>query len=139
MVCDGSCGNDGDEAYTEQSAGRRADGTRLKRFSPERKSVVIDDAFNGAEVHTVVGVLASRLPSHRGPRAWHVDREAAGTCEASLAPRNGAVVGPDRKKVSAMAGGESDSSIVLRGGRTDHMGKGWAGLWNRQADQDSDA
>jgi len=45
----------------------------------------------------------------------------------------------NQKEKSKMSNGESDQPIVLRDGRTDHMGKGLAGWWNRMWNQESSA
>ena len=45
----------------------------------------------------------------------------------------------DQTKAWVMIGGESDQSIVLRDGRTDHLGKGLARWWNWQRKLGADA
>ncbi|MBF0197930.1 MAG: hypothetical protein HQL32_09475 [Planctomycetes bacterium] len=66
-----------DEAYTGNLIGRRGFRTSPKQFSPEREFVVVDDVVNGAEVNTMLLVMARAASGNRGPRAWHVRRGAS--------------------------------------------------------------
>jgi len=138
------------EAYTEHGAGRREARTLLKRFSPEREigpgdgrlEIVDDDVVNGAEVNTSMRVIGECIGGHRGPRAWHAPREAAGTCEAMLPPPRMDGVGEagvDRRKAPVTGSVESDGPVVLCDGSAAHMGTGTAEWWNRPGTDGSNA
>ena len=48
--------------------------------------VVVDDVVNDAEVNTVKIEEGKIFIGRRGPRAWHVRREAPGTWETLFSP-----------------------------------------------------
>jgi len=128
-----SIANNSREAYTGNTVGRRGD------VPPQSNSAPL------VEKKQLATVLTCRKPVHRdrfgeilrdcrGPRAWHVVREASGTWEVlNLPPIEGLEVGRNQPQEEWPTGlRKSDHLIVLRDGRAVHMGKGMTVLCSSQ-------
>ena len=96
-----------------------------RQFSPVRSVEADDDGVNVPEVSTVSGDLVSWCRSvgvrSRGMYGREANLNSGGLCASSVRGRFNQLTEGELKSNQ-----ESDSSIVVRDGRADHMAKGWA-------------
>ena len=114
--------NDVDEAYTENHVDRKGDRTSLKQFSLVTSINAVGQGVIISEANTMEPSLVRLRRDCRGLRAWYVWREVSGTWETPWVPAETGRSCQHKRRHSGYSGGVR-SSIVLGGGRADHMGK----------------
>jgi hypothetical protein len=127
------------EAYTGNLLDRREERALPRQFQPRKMLVVVDDVVNDAEVNmvsTVTGEVLIRLPGSECV-VWQ-KRGIRNLGDPISSSEHRGKVG-QRYEGDLMGDRESDYFIVLRDGRTDHMGKGVAKRCSSQRKQESDA
>ena len=123
--------NETAEAYTGNHVGRKGARTSLKQYSLDTYSKVAGEDVIVSETNIKEPEKVGFWRGCRGLRAWHAWREVLRTWESPEVP---AGAGRDSRANRRRPGyfWAVRSSIVLGGGRADHMGKETTGLRSLQ-------
>jgi hypothetical protein len=126
-VCSNTDGGTAFSKRTQRMNTSRKEARILPRVNRPRNQVeeVEGEIATYVEASIALTVKVRSMGFHRGMSLWRVSREASTNLGDLCAP---SIIGRYHQlnEGKLLSNQESDSSIVVRDGRADHMAKGWA-------------